>query len=157
MQGGSWILRIVLKPEEIPDSKVHGAYMGLTWGRQDPGGPHVGPMNFAIRDWTLSCKMQNSHEFSPNNIYITCIKLQLMLFPDDCVDHKSIIGQVMSRCQAITWINEDTFHWRIYAIARPQKIYTCICIYKYIYVCVCVCVFSLRDKLIITFQEPTGR
>ena len=22
--------------------------MGLIWGRQDPGGPHVGPVNFAI-------------------------------------------------------------------------------------------------------------
>ena len=33
----------------FPDSKVHGAYMGPTWGRQDPGGPHVGPMNLAIR------------------------------------------------------------------------------------------------------------
>ena len=22
--------------------------MGPTWGRQDPGGPHVGPMNLAI-------------------------------------------------------------------------------------------------------------
>ena len=31
-----------------PDSKVHGASMGPIWGRQDPGGPHVGPMNFAI-------------------------------------------------------------------------------------------------------------
>ena len=31
-----------------PDSKVHGANMGHIWGRQDPGGPHVGPMNFAI-------------------------------------------------------------------------------------------------------------
>ena len=31
-----------------PDSKVHGAYMGPIWGRQDPGGPHVGPMSFAI-------------------------------------------------------------------------------------------------------------
>ena len=39
-----------------PDSKVDGANMGHTWGRQDPGGPHVGPMNFtiiwgAIDDW----------------------------------------------------------------------------------------------------------
>ena len=33
---------------EDPDSKVHGANMGPIWGRQDPGGPHVGPMNFAI-------------------------------------------------------------------------------------------------------------
>ena len=32
----------------IPDSKVHGANMGPTWGRQDPGGPHVGLMNFAV-------------------------------------------------------------------------------------------------------------
>ena len=34
----------------IPDSMVHGAYMGPIWGRQDPGGPHVGPMSFAIWD-----------------------------------------------------------------------------------------------------------
>ena len=31
-----------------PDSKIHGANMGSIWGRQDPGGPHVGPINFAI-------------------------------------------------------------------------------------------------------------
>ena len=30
------------------DSKVLGANMGPIWGRQDPGGPIVGPMNFAI-------------------------------------------------------------------------------------------------------------
>ena len=33
-----------------PDSKVHGAYMGPIWSRQGPGGPHGGPMNFAIWD-----------------------------------------------------------------------------------------------------------
>ena len=32
----------------FPDSKVHGANMGPIWGRQDSGGPHVGPMIFAI-------------------------------------------------------------------------------------------------------------
>ena len=31
-----------------PYSKDHGVNMGPIWGRQDPGGPHVGPMNFAI-------------------------------------------------------------------------------------------------------------
>ena len=35
------------------DSKVHGANMGPIWGRQDPGGSHVGPMNFAI--WVAIC------------------------------------------------------------------------------------------------------
>ena len=34
-----------------PDSKLHGANMGPIWGRQDPGGPHVGPINIAI--WVL--------------------------------------------------------------------------------------------------------
>ena len=38
--------------ESYPDSKVHGANMGPIWGRQDPGGPHVGPMNFAI--WVVA-------------------------------------------------------------------------------------------------------
>ena len=36
----------------FPDSKVHGAHMGPTWGRQDPGGPHVVHMNLAI--WVVS-------------------------------------------------------------------------------------------------------
>ena len=30
------------------DSKVYGANMGPIWGRQDSGGPHVGPTNLAI-------------------------------------------------------------------------------------------------------------
>ena len=28
-------------------------FMGSIWGRQDPGGPHVSPMNFAIWDATI--------------------------------------------------------------------------------------------------------
>ena len=32
----------------IPDSNVYGANMGPTWVQQDPGEPHVGPMNLAI-------------------------------------------------------------------------------------------------------------
>ena len=44
-----------------PDSEIHGANMGPIWDRQGPGGPHVGPMNFAIwgvynTDW-LSHKL----------------------------------------------------------------------------------------------------
>ena len=32
----------------VPHIKVHGANMGPIWGRQVPGGPRVGPINFAI-------------------------------------------------------------------------------------------------------------
>ena len=35
-----------------PDGKVHGANTGPIWARQDPGGPHVSPTNFAI--WVCS-------------------------------------------------------------------------------------------------------
>ena len=34
----------------FPDNKVHGANMGPTWVLSAPDGPHVGPMNLAIRD-----------------------------------------------------------------------------------------------------------
>ena len=35
-----------------PGSKVHGANMGTTWVLSAPDGPHVGPVNLAIRDIT---------------------------------------------------------------------------------------------------------
>ena len=35
---------------KCPDNKVHGANMGPTWVLSAPDGPHVGPMNLAIRD-----------------------------------------------------------------------------------------------------------
>ena len=42
------------------DSKVHGANMGPTWVLSAPDGPHVGHMNFAIRDtmFTKYCLSQ---------------------------------------------------------------------------------------------------
>ena len=36
--------------QSIPESKVHGANMGPTWALSVPDGPHVGPMNLAVRD-----------------------------------------------------------------------------------------------------------
>ena len=47
LMDGPWMGRARIK-DNYPDSKVHGANMGPIWGRQDPGGPHVGPMNLAI-------------------------------------------------------------------------------------------------------------
>ena len=40
--------------EILPESKVHGANMGPTWVLSASDGPHVGPMNLAIR--ASSCK-----------------------------------------------------------------------------------------------------
>ena len=37
----------------ISDNKDHVTNLGPIWGRQDPGGPHVGHMSFAIWDAPL--------------------------------------------------------------------------------------------------------
>ena len=44
----------------IPDSKIHEANMGPIWARQGPGGPYVGPMNFAI--WDVFAAEESRHE-----------------------------------------------------------------------------------------------
>ena len=76
-----------------PDSKVHGANMGPIWGRQEPGGPQVGPMNLS-RSWitltrgimeekcnmqwaklyyrNVSNKIQDSHHYIVN-IWTFCV------------------------------------------------------------------------------------
>ena len=49
----------------IPDNKVHVANMGPTWVLSAPGGPHVGPMNLAIRDliWDMTSWMPASEPY----------------------------------------------------------------------------------------------
>ena len=44
------LMRYAYTAWNIPDSKVHGANLGPTWVLSVPDGPHVGPMNLAIRD-----------------------------------------------------------------------------------------------------------
>ena len=41
--------KVRIRVYSVPDSKVHGANMGPTWVLSAPDGPHVGPMNLAIR------------------------------------------------------------------------------------------------------------
>ena len=48
------IITTTMQYQATPDSKVYGANMGPTWDRQDPCGPHVGPMSFAI--WDSMCE-----------------------------------------------------------------------------------------------------
>ena len=40
----------------LPDNMVYGADMGPIWGRQVPGGPHIGPMDLAIWVTTITCE-----------------------------------------------------------------------------------------------------
>ena len=61
------------------DNKVHWANVGPTWGRQDPGGLHVGPMNFNIWVGSVGDEDSNTVEasrkaiaprVSPGSIYV---------------------------------------------------------------------------------------
>ena len=51
-------------------SKVHGANMGPNWGRQDPGGSHVGPMNLAfwgtMQSLAVEMSPRSTHSMSFN-------------------------------------------------------------------------------------------
>ena len=53
------------------DSKVHGTNMGPIWGRQDPAGPHVGPMNSAI--WV--CLQPQACGFLSMHLFIRCAQI----------------------------------------------------------------------------------
>ena len=44
--------------DNIPRQQGSWANLGPIWGLQDPGGPHVGPMNFAI--WIVSLDVRAS-------------------------------------------------------------------------------------------------
>ena len=48
-----------------PDNKLHGANIGPIWGRQDPGGPYVGLMNFAI--WVVTVRQQHQRTAALQN------------------------------------------------------------------------------------------
>ena len=52
-----------------PDSNVHGANMGPTWVLSAPDGPHVGPMNLAIR--VVSSGGWNCVKYSP--LQVLCV------------------------------------------------------------------------------------
>ena len=57
----------------FPDGKVHGANMGPTWVLSAPDGPHVGPMNLAIRVIRWQLLVSDKHTASS----IPCIPTTL--------------------------------------------------------------------------------
>ena len=72
-----------------PDSKVHGATMGPTWVLSAPDGPHIGPMNLAIRG------VSNSAQF---------VTMSMLL--------------VVS-CMSLYDINSATYSMLSYSIVKP--------------------------------------
>ena len=83
--------------DNFPDSKVHGANMGPIWGRQDPGGPHVGPMNFAI--WVTFSSEWLNHECPLKRTAYHLIRItyiQILAHKDELITRLYDIGILLS-------------------------------------------------------------
>ena len=99
--------------------------MGPIWGRQDPGGPHVGPMNFAIwgypKHWTyrmfvryiLSCVLYQVNSFNCFMQYIG-LRISLVMMIRIYVLYLIVIMKlevgIISRCLGIGNQNNDSLH-----------------------------------------------
>ena len=74
-----------VQSRNYPDNKVHGANMGPTWVLSAPDGPHVGPMNLAMRVCThftlfydLTPKPKQSTR-KPSTHYMTYIVVETII------------------------------------------------------------------------------
>ena len=63
---------LLLARRSFPHNKVHGANTGPTRGRQDPGGPHVGPMNFAIWVGLVACSFEIQLSLGAISSFVNC-------------------------------------------------------------------------------------
>ena len=93
------------KRATAPDSKVHGTNVGPIWGRHDPGGPHVGPMNLAV--W--GCTDESSREIrTSKDIFVShrnCISHRCLMYT--CQDSCTVVAcaKVVCGCHFITFLS----------------------------------------------------
>ena len=80
--------------------------MGPIWGRQDPGEPHVGPMNFAIWDGPWGFQW-NFSKIIESLLMIDDCKIALRWMSLDFTDDKSTLAQVMA------WYSDGTGHYQL--------------------------------------------
>ena len=118
-----------------PDSKVHVAHMGPTWVLSapggPPGGPHVGPMNLAIRvtmvsgGRTLTAKSDiHSSEFCGSHGLIKYGRRDLATFRDpspfrwcrSMVDHDDVITwkHILHYWPCVS----ESFGYKVYTLAK---------------------------------------
>ena len=95
----------------IHEIKVLGANMWPIWGRQDPVGPHVSPMNFAIWDWQWSDRyrdkitaLKSYHKASPYTVpSVRYMPLSCLVF---IAVISSDLGELRDTCTLILHV-----HW----------------------------------------------
>ena len=86
-----WLQYLTEPCNKIPDSKVHEANMEPTWVLSAPDGPHVGPMNLAIRD------VSSFSEKMPQNITSSLMHLLTCLDGNIYANSYLIIACLVTR------------------------------------------------------------
>ena len=120
-----------------PDSNFHEAHMGSTWVLSGPGGPHVVPMNLAIRGitlWKILSRIQYLSSFGGSDqMHLSCYKEHVQqqkciyiyfhvsrqyyktLFIIICIPSSRlhlVCGAFYQMTQLVTSHSNINFHWR---------------------------------------------
>ena len=111
-----------------PDSKIHGTNMGPSWGRQDSGGPHVGPMNFLVSGLSFLTHWALKDVVNSNTCPIKFMSTYEIVFrwmPLNTFDDKTTLVQLMVWCNQVPshYLNQCWPRSMLpYSITRPQLI-----------------------------------
>ena len=112
--------------KSLTDSNVHGANMGPIWDRQDPAGPHVGPMNFAI--WVV-IKTGTAAVFP-----VSCTRLLHW----NAVNHCTFLNNGDVNCRNISYKNHViSLHFTIWFPTYTSWISAIMSIWLLLSVCFC--------------------
>ena len=120
--------------------------MGPTWGRQVPGGPHVGPMNFAIWDlfrYGISIiKIRWSHESLSYEMSMVRNKKKKCLV-------------MMTLCSSVycLWVvgNAQVFCVTEYSTCNQDFVFVCQNSWGF---CICVSKILSFNQYFLSFQIP---
>ena len=87
----------------VPDNTVHGANMGPTWVLSAPDGPHVGPMNLAIRGVLLPPHSSVPSKDAGQKLMFFNVFLKWKLF--------TIHYFVPTTCASLSLLNSSKYIW----------------------------------------------
>ena len=85
----------------FPDNKVHGANMGPTWVLSAPDGPHVGPMNLAIRvnmQLNVHCVCLHYAPWNMDTVMFYFVLLWDILYYEFLYDLCDIVSHILQGC-----------------------------------------------------------
>ena len=105
--GSTWKKRVNVVPKNTPDSKFQGANMGPSWGRKDPGGPHVG--QWTLLSGTFVFLMTVMEDRDGKTVKVVFFKLNSLRFffvLRDLIQYQL----VPNMRQTLNWTNADPVH-----------------------------------------------